>query len=78
MGKTYSDPDREIPLSESVGLVWPAALEEEFNSKPPSLKEINTLVQKARTKPAPGSSVYCIKNLQTLQSGCENSLRSME
>ena len=51
--KTYSDPSREIPLSEPAGLVWPAAPAEEFNSKPPSLKEINALVQKARAKSAP-------------------------
>ena len=34
--------------------MWPAALGEEFNSKPPSLKEINAVVQKARAKSAPG------------------------
>ncbi|KAK3720950.1 hypothetical protein RRG08_047516 [Elysia crispata] len=54
--KTYSDPNREIPLSEPAGLVWPAAPGEEFNSKPPSLKEINAVVQKARAKSAPGPS----------------------
>ncbi|KAK3779423.1 hypothetical protein RRG08_015824 [Elysia crispata] len=52
--KTQSDPDREIPLSEPAGLVWPDAPGEEFNSKPPSLKEINAVVQKARVKSAPG------------------------
>ena len=52
--KTYSDPNREIPLSEPAGLVWPAAPGEEFNNKPPSLKEINAVVQKARAKSAPG------------------------
>ena len=31
--KTYSDPDREIPLSESAGLVWPATPLEKFNNK---------------------------------------------
>ncbi|KAK3757186.1 hypothetical protein RRG08_063162 [Elysia crispata] len=36
------------------GLVWPAAPGEEFNSKSPSLKEINAVVQKARAKSAPG------------------------
>ena len=51
---TYSDPNREIPLSEPAGLVWPAAPRGEFNSKPPSLKEINSIVQKARAKSAPG------------------------
>ena len=34
--------------------MWPATPGEEFNSKPPSLKEINAEVQKARTKSAPG------------------------
>ena len=48
--KTYSDPNREIPLSKPAGLVWPAAPVEEFNNKPPSLKEINAAVQKARAK----------------------------
>ncbi|KAK3735128.1 hypothetical protein RRG08_054480 [Elysia crispata] len=52
--KTYSDPNREIPLSEPAGLVWPATPGEEFNSKPPSLKEINAEVQKAGNKSAPG------------------------
>ena len=52
--KTYSDPNREIPLSEPAGLVWPAAPGEEFNRKPPSLKEINAVMQKARAKSAPG------------------------
>ena len=50
----YSDLDREIPLSESAGLAWQATPEEEFNSKPPSLKEIHAAVQKARAKTAPG------------------------
>ena len=53
-GKTYSDPNREIPLSEPADLVWLAALGEELNSKSPSLKEINAVVQKARAKSAPG------------------------
>ena len=35
----------------------PAAPAEEFNSKPPSLKEINFVVQKARAKSAPGVNV---------------------
>ena len=52
--KTYSDPNREIALSEPAGLGWPAAPGEEFNCKPPSLKEINAVVQKARAKSAPG------------------------
>ena len=52
--KTYSDPSREIPLSEPAGLVWPAAPGEEFNGKPPSLKDINAVVQKVRAKSAPG------------------------
>ncbi|GFO37380.1 reverse transcriptase [Plakobranchus ocellatus] len=34
--KTYSDPIREIPLEETTGLVWPAALGIKFDSKPPS------------------------------------------
>ena len=55
--KTYSDPNREIPLSKPAGPVWPAAPGEELNSKPPSLKEINAVVQKARAKSAPGLSV---------------------
>ena len=54
MRKKYSDPNREIPFSEPAGLVGPAAPGEEFNSKPPSLKEINAVVQKARAKSAPG------------------------
>ena len=52
--KTYSDLNREIPLSEPAGLVWPAAPVEEFHTKPPNLKKINALVQKARAKSAPG------------------------
>ena len=54
--KTYSDPNREIPLGEPADLVWPAGPREEFKSKPPSLKEINAVVQKARAKSAPGSN----------------------
>ena len=34
--------------------MWTAAPGEEFNSKSPSLKEINSVVQKARAKSAPG------------------------
>ncbi|KAK3798623.1 hypothetical protein RRG08_005034 [Elysia crispata] len=34
--------------------LWRAAPGEAFNSKPPSLKEINAVVQKARAKSAPG------------------------
>ena len=36
--KTYSDPNREIPLSEPASLVCSAASGEEFDRKPPSLK----------------------------------------
>ena len=50
--KTYSNPNREIPLSEPA--VWPAAPGVEFNNKPTSLKEINAVVQKAGAKSAPG------------------------
>ena len=52
--KTYSDSDREIPLSESAGLVWPATPGEKFNNNPPKLDEIRAVVQKARAKSAPG------------------------
>ena len=52
--KIYSDPDRVIPLSEPTGLLWLAGPAEEINRKPPSLKEINAVVQKARAKSAPG------------------------
>ena len=52
--KTYSDPDREIPLSESTGLVWPATPGEKFNNNPSNLDEIRAVVQKARAKSAPG------------------------
>ncbi|KAK3779040.1 hypothetical protein RRG08_016588 [Elysia crispata] len=69
--KTYSDPNREIPLSEPAGLVWPAAYGEEFNSKPPSLKEINAVVQKARAKSAPGH----IGVLYLLYTRCPNVLK---
>ena len=44
--KTYSDPGREISLSEFADLVWPAT--------PPNLNEIRAVVQKARAKSAPG------------------------
>ena len=52
--KTHSNPNREIPLSEPAGLVWPAAPGEELNSKPPSLKENQCSSVKARAKSAPG------------------------
>ena len=48
--KTYSDPNREKPLSEPAGLKWPVAPGEEFNSKPPSLKEIIAVVQKSKNQ----------------------------
>ena len=48
--KKYSDPNREMPLSELAGLKWPAAPGEEFNSKPPSLKEIIAVVQKSKSQ----------------------------
>ena len=71
--KTYSDPNREIPLSEPAGLVWPAVYGEEFNSKPPSLKEINAVVQKARAKSAPGH----IGVLYLLYTRCPNVLKRL-
>ena len=47
--KTYSDLDIEIPLSESAGPIWPAALGDKSNN-PPNLNEIKAVVQKARAK----------------------------
>ena len=38
--ETYSDQDREILLSESASLVWPASPGEKFNNNPPNLEEI--------------------------------------
>ena len=71
--KTYSDLDRETPLSECAGLVWPAAPGEEFNNNPPNLDEIRTVVQKARAKSAPGSNG--MPNL--LYKRCPNVLRQL-
>ena len=69
--KTCSDPDREIPLSESADLVWPAVPGEEINRKPPSLNEINAVVQKARAKSAPGTNGV----LYLLYKTCPNVLK---
>ena len=55
--KTYSDPDREIPVSESAGLVWPAARGEKLNNNPPNLEEIRAVVQKTKAKSAPEPNV---------------------
>ena len=52
--KTYSDTNREIPLEETAGLVWPAAPVIKFNNKPPNLQEVVAVVNKARAKSAPG------------------------
>ena len=82
--KTYSDPNREIPLSEPAGLVWPAAPVEEFNSKPPSLKEINAVLQKARAKSAPGPYLrykrcpYVLKRLRKILRGAGSNLKISE
>ena len=52
--KTYSDPDREKPIEEIEGLVWPSAPGVKFNNKPPSLDEVAAVVRKASSKSAPG------------------------
>ncbi|GFS04726.1 reverse transcriptase [Elysia marginata] len=52
--KTYSDTNRELPLEETAGLIWPAASGKKFNNKPPNLQEVVAVVNKARAKSAPG------------------------
>ncbi|GFO44177.1 reverse transcriptase [Plakobranchus ocellatus] len=51
--KTYSDhsdPEREKRLEDIDGLVWPSAPGVKFNNKPPTLNEVNSVVEKARGK----------------------------
>ncbi|GFR89638.1 reverse transcriptase [Elysia marginata] len=50
--ETYSYTNRELPLEETAGLIWPAAPGTKFNNKPPNLQEL--VVNKARAKSAPG------------------------
>ncbi|GFR87272.1 reverse transcriptase [Elysia marginata] len=52
--ETYSDTNRELPLEETAGLIWPAAPGIKFNNKPPNLQEVVEVVNKARAKSAPG------------------------
>ena len=52
--KTYSDPERQTPLPDISGLVWPSEPGEKFNCEPPSLKEVAAVIRKARNKSAPG------------------------
>ena len=52
--KTYSDPNRNIPLGQNIGLVWPDVPGKKFTMKPPSLEETRRVVQKAKCKSAPG------------------------
>ncbi|GFR82829.1 reverse transcriptase [Elysia marginata] len=52
--ETYSDTNRELPLDETAGLLWPAAPGIKFNNKPPNLQEVVAVVNKARAKSAPG------------------------
>ncbi|GFS01856.1 polyprotein [Elysia marginata] len=52
--KTYSDTNRELPLEETAGLLWPAAPGIKLNNKPPNLQEVVAVVKKARAKSAPG------------------------
>ena len=52
--KTYSDPQRDVPLKHNPNLVWPDGPGERFNKKLPTLDEINRIVSKARCKSAPG------------------------
>ncbi|GFN97771.1 reverse transcriptase [Plakobranchus ocellatus] len=41
--KIYSDPERERPLEDVEGLVWPSAPGVKFNSKPPTLCRENSI-----------------------------------
>ncbi|GFN92529.1 reverse transcriptase [Plakobranchus ocellatus] len=52
--KTYSCPERKKPLEDIEGLVWPSAPEVKLNNKPPTLDEVNSIVQKGRGKFSPG------------------------
>ncbi|GFS06742.1 reverse transcriptase [Elysia marginata] len=52
--KTYSDTNRELPLKETAGLIWPAASGIKFNNKRSNLQEVVAVVNKARAKSAPG------------------------
>ncbi|GFS06189.1 reverse transcriptase [Elysia marginata] len=52
--KSYSDNNRELPLEETAGLIWPAAPGIKFNNKPPNLQEVVAVVNKARAKSNPG------------------------
>ena len=51
---TYSDKNREVELDEVQGLIWPAAPGEQLNSKPPTMEEVERVVNKGRSKSAPG------------------------
>ncbi len=51
--RTYSDPQRELPMA-NIGLVKPTYPGEEFNVSPPKLSEVERFINKARSTSAPG------------------------
>lgn len=52
--KSYSDTKKDAPLGDIAGLVWPSQPGVKFNVSPPTIQEVNQVVQKARCKSAPG------------------------
>ena len=71
--QTYSDPNRDEPLSDMRGLKRPTALGVSYQLGPIREKEVDEFVRKARTKSAPGGDgvpyklfKYCDKLRHTL------------
>ena len=52
--ETYRDNRRNIPLDHITGLIYPCEPEEEFDLKPLTLSEVGKIIDKTRSKSAPG------------------------
>ena len=80
--KTYSDSDREIPLSESAGLVWPATPGEKFNNNPPKIGRNQSSCAKSKSQISSRAQWCAISTLQNMpkysKTVAQNSTRSME
>ena len=73
LNKTYSDPNRESPMSHIEGLVHPTEPSVPFDISPPKLSEIEQFLKKSRSASSPGNNgvpykVYkkCAKLRKTL------------
>jgi hypothetical protein len=55
MRQCYLDKQKDVPLNNMSGLVWPSRPGREFNTNPPTLQEITGIVDKTRMyKRCPG------------------------